>query len=67
MLFTIPAELTMDMVHFFSHQNGQTPLMIACQSGDMCYDTAMLLITHGANPNGLPGVRLNSELMYIGK
>ena len=37
-------------------QNDMTPLMVACQSGDICSQAALILITHGARVDGLPNV-----------
>ena len=37
-----------------------TPLMVACQSGEICSHAALILITHGARVNGLPNVRMCS-------
>jgi len=41
---------------FFPLQNGVTPLMVACLSGDICCQAALILIRHGARVNGLPNV-----------
>jgi len=42
--------------NFFPLQNGVTPLMVACLSGDICCQAALILITHDARVNGLPNV-----------
>ena len=52
-----------------------TPLMVACQSGEICSKAALILITHGARVDGLSNVcawqtlnvatMTSSSLMYI--
>ena len=44
------------LFNFFPLQNGVTPLMVACLSGDICCQAALILITHDARVNGLPNV-----------
>lgn len=44
------------LFNFFPLQNGLTPLMVACQSGDIYCQAALILITNGARVNGLPNV-----------
>jgi len=41
-----------------ANKNGVTPLMVACLSGDICCQAALILITHAARVNGLPNVRM---------
>ena len=37
-------------------QIGVTPLMVACQSSDICSQAALILITHDARVDGHPNV-----------
>ena len=37
-------------------QNGMTPILVACWSGENCNQAAMTLVTHGARVDGLPNV-----------
>jgi len=39
-----------------ANKNGVTPLMVACLSGDICCQAALILITHAARVNGLPNI-----------
>ena len=38
-------------------QIGLTPLVLCCQIGDMCCESARLLVTHSADVDGSPNVR----------
>ena len=38
-------------------QIGLTPLVLCCQIGDMCCESARLLVTCGADVDGSPNVR----------
>ena len=45
------------MIFFlFMLQVDVTPLMVACQSSDVCSEAALSLITNGARVDGLPNV-----------
>ena len=52
--------------HTHMLQNGVTPLMVACQSGDICSEAAMILMAHGARVDGLSDVRaLHQEMLNM--
>ena len=42
-----------------------TPLMVACQSDEICSQAALILITHGARVDGLPNVCALQTLIVV--
>ena len=51
------ASYPVTILYFISQQNGLTPLVLCCQVGDICLESARLLVTHGAAVDGSPNVR----------